>query len=76
MGEHGVSWENMDKMENMNLGQLKMGKHQPKRRALADAMQYIHECNMLECMYTIQNIPKCTQMARADAMLACLQDAP
>ena len=39
MGEHGVSSENMDKMENMILGQLKMEKHQPKCRALADAMQ-------------------------------------
>ena len=39
MGEHGVSSENMDKMEKMILGQLKMEKHQPKCRALADAMQ-------------------------------------
>ena len=52
MGKHGVSSENMDKMENMILGQLKMEKHQPKCRALADAMQHILECNIYLNTYT------------------------
>ena len=28
IGEHGENWENMEKMENIMLGQLKIGEHQ------------------------------------------------
>ena len=78
MGEHGVSWENMDKMENMNLGQLKMGKHQPKRRALADAMQYIHECNIylnVCILYKIYpNVHKWRVLMRCSLVYRMLRD--
>ena len=40
MGEHGVSWENMENMdntENMVFGQLNMGEHEAKCRALDQA---------------------------------------